>query len=112
VKSLLSNCINTPVRVASTAIFGDERPRVCRLIGLEDVGVWLASDELSKLVYEDAAFATDAVFVPLAQIIYLVPGATPPARALDATSPPQALSTTRSQHPPSKKRRPTVRRGR
>ena len=105
-KSLLSNCLNKSVQVASAAIFGDERPRVCKLVGLEEAGVWLASEELAKLVYGDAAAGAAGVFVPIAHIAYLIPGPAPPARALDAASPALSRSEPRSQGPPSREAPP------
>ncbi len=96
-KSLLANCMNKSVQVASAAIFGDTKPRICKLVGLEEGGVWLACDELTKMVYRNVEGATAAVFVPLAQITYLVADATPPARALEAASPSPTRSKTRSQ---------------
>jgi hypothetical protein len=103
---MLSNCINKSVQVASSTIFGDDRPRVCKLVGLEDVGVWLASDELTRLVYGDAAGTTATVFVPLVQVTYLVAGETPSACALDAASRPPGRSTTRSQGARTRPNRP------
>jgi hypothetical protein len=89
-KSLLANCTGKLVQVASPAIFGDARLRICELVGLENMGVWLVSQDLTKLVYGDEANGAVPVLIPLSQVIYLTAGATPPARSVETNS-----STTR-----------------
>jgi hypothetical protein len=85
-KSLLANCTNKSVQVAIGTLFGDARPRVCELVGLESVGIWLVSEELTKLIYGNEANGAVPVFIPLAQVTFLVAGATPPARAVGTAS--------------------------
>jgi len=50
------------------------------------MGVWLASEELTKLIYGNEANGIVPVFVPLAQVTYLVAGATAPVRAVRMAS--------------------------
>jgi hypothetical protein len=85
-KSLLANCTNKLVQVAIGTIFGDPRPRVCELVGLESMGIWLVSEELTKLIYGSEAKGPVPVFIPIAQVTFLVAGAAAPARAVGTAS--------------------------
>ena len=76
--SSLSHFLNKEkaVFVVIPAIFGDERPRACTLVGIEVSGVWLQSDDLSGTLFRTCEVRVPPtnpnVFVPFAQIAYLV----------------------------------------
>jgi hypothetical protein len=73
----LSQYINAVIRISSEVLFEDEVAHDCTLISVEDFGVWLQSPELTKRVYAEhdveVAEADTPVFVPFAQIAYVIP---------------------------------------
>jgi hypothetical protein len=68
----LGHHLNSVVVVSIPALFEDDRPRECTLVGIEVSGVWLAGLELAKKSHADAKYAASPIFVPFAQIIYLM----------------------------------------
>jgi hypothetical protein len=71
--------LNKVVSVSIPSLFGDVLPRVCTLVGADTGGVWLQiTDPSFKLFRNDkgtAAPANPNVFVPFAQIAYLLDSA-------------------------------------
>lgn len=87
-RRLLLNSINMPVHVSCPALFGERTPVLCTLAGVEPGGLWLEGEAVMKAVFEDAEeAASTTIFVPFAQIAYVV--ADPPPTAA-AASPQQA----------------------
>lgn len=73
----LGHSLNKPVSVSIPALFGDDQRRVCTLMGIEPGGgVWLAIADPHIDVLQTAkgrgSTANVNVFVPFAQIAYLV----------------------------------------
>jgi hypothetical protein len=72
----LGHSLNKIVSVSIPSVFGDELPRVCTLVGIEAGGVWLQiTDPNFRLFRADksqVAPAKSSVFVPFAQIAYLL----------------------------------------
>jgi hypothetical protein len=81
--STLSYHVNKPVLVSIPPIFPDGGPRHCRLAGIEPGGLWLESEDLSRIAFADTEAPPAWVFVPFTQIAYLVgvPVAPPPVDA-------------------------------
>jgi hypothetical protein len=85
----LGHHINKPVLVSMPSIFADEKPRACKLIGVEPAGLWLENEDLTRMALPDADESLAPVFVPFTQIAYLVEGMTArpvPVAGNDATS--------------------------
>jgi hypothetical protein len=71
----LVHCLNRPVYVAIPALFGDDRPRVCTLVDIEQSGLWLDGEALKGCFgtadTEPPSLATATAFFPFSQILYL-----------------------------------------
>jgi hypothetical protein len=72
----LAHSLNRPVIVAIPAFFGDDAPRRCILVDIEQAGLWFRGDELNNQLgkFKDAAPPGDApasVFFPFDQIVYV-----------------------------------------
>jgi hypothetical protein len=71
--NILGHHVNKSVSVSIPVIFKDNRSRPCRLVGVEVSGLWLEGEELSAaLLPKPENGETFMVFVPFAQISYLV----------------------------------------
>lgn len=72
----LAHFLNKTILVSLPALFGDEEPRLCTLIGIEPYGLWLQSEELIKdLRLADQAppgLTTVTAFFPFTQIAYVL----------------------------------------
>jgi hypothetical protein len=94
--NMLGHHVNKPVLVSIPSIFPDGEPQACTLIGIEPAGLWLESEELTRTLFPDTeSEKVRKVFVPFAQIGYLVEGTTEPpvSSPLDkATSTPPSSS--------------------
>jgi len=86
--SILRSFVNKPIRISIPALFGDEAPRIIKLIGIDPGGVWLACEDLGAMKLSEAG-GPEKIFVPFAQIAYIALGGTPPA----ATPPHPPAST-------------------
>jgi hypothetical protein len=77
----LGHLVNKPVLVSIPRIFAGAEPHPCRLVGLEAAGLWLESADLSGTTIPNTKRLPARVFVPFAQIAYLVeaPPLVPPA---------------------------------
>jgi hypothetical protein len=75
----LGHSLNKAVSVSIPLLFGDGLPRICTLVGSEAGGVWLQiADPSFRLFRTDktqVAQANPNVFVPFAQIAYLLDSA-------------------------------------
>jgi len=73
----LSQYINSTVRISSPGVFADSAAHACTLVAVDDDGVWLQSEELNRLLYSTREFEPAEygapVFVPYAQIAFLIP---------------------------------------
>jgi hypothetical protein len=76
--SILGHYVNKPVLVSIPPLFADGQLRACRLIGVESGGLWLESEDFTKLAFPNADRSAAKVFVPFTQIAYLVEGTTAP----------------------------------
>jgi hypothetical protein len=76
--SKLGHHLNKPVLISIPPIFTTAEPRHCSLVGIEPAGVWLESEDLSRIAFPSAERFLATVFVPFTQIAYLV-GAPPAA---------------------------------
>jgi hypothetical protein len=71
--SSLSHHINKIILISIPSIFEDNHPRACTLVGIEVSGLWLESPDLAeKLLHPDDKRAAASIFVPFAQIAYLL----------------------------------------
>jgi hypothetical protein len=111
----LGHSLNKAVSVSIPLLFGDALPRVCTLVGAEAGGVWLQiTDPSFKLFRTDknrVAQANRNVFVPFAQIAYLLDSA---AIANPGSTSGQPTSQTRNPNPAveTRPKRKKVSRGR
>ena len=110
--SILGHYVNKPVLVSIPPLFADGQPRACKLIGIEPGGLWLESEDLTKLAFPNADRRSAAkIFVPFTQIAYLVEGTTtppvPPASNHSTSTPTASPKPARKAPatPPAKKRR-------
>jgi len=79
--NMLGHHLNKSVSVSIPAIFGDNVSRVCLMLGVEVSGLWLAGEELGITLFPELENSAEkAVFVPFAQIGYLVDSAVAPPR--------------------------------
>jgi hypothetical protein len=92
-RHIMSYHLNKQVLVSIPEILGDGEPRRCRLTGVEPFGVWLESEDLSRIAFSNDERPLAMIFVPFTRIGYLVgapaavrsavtadPVANPPAR--------------------------------
>jgi hypothetical protein len=85
--SKLGHHLNKTVLVSIPPIFTTAEPRHCRLVGIDPAGVWLESEDLSRIAFPNVERLPAKVFVPFTQIAYLVeappaaPAPVPSARA-------------------------------
>jgi hypothetical protein len=100
----LAHSLNKIVSISIPLLFDDKLPRLCTLVGTEAGGVWLQiTDPNFKLFPTDkgrVAPANPNVFVPFAQIAYLLestttadPASSPAPPASGASSPSRAIET-------------------
>lgn len=72
----LANYFNKNILVLISSISNDPRPYT--LVGIEPSGLWLESEELQRKLHtsekQQSSTATKAVFVPFAQISYVLDG--------------------------------------
>jgi hypothetical protein len=123
----LSHCLNRPIYVAIPALFGDDRPRVCTLVDIEQTGLWLDGEALKGCFgtaadKEPPSLATTTAFFPFSQILYLFDATqlsslsrgvaasvpkqrAPPARPPDDATPDERQHKGRSTQKGSKPRR-------
>jgi hypothetical protein len=83
--NMLSNYVNKTVLVSIPFVFKDGDPCACRLLAVEPAGLWLESAELREKMLPNADRRPKAaVFVPFAQMAYLIEDipAPPPAEHL------------------------------
>jgi hypothetical protein len=84
----LAHSLNKVVSISIPLLFGDKLPRRCTLVGTEGGGVWLQiTDPNLRLFQTDKDRIPPGnpnVFVPFAQIAYLLESAT----TADSVSPP------------------------
>ena len=68
----LAQYVDQLVNVSSKALFADEGAHECRLLAVEDIGLWLQSAELTRAMRGDVEgngdFLDVPVFVPYAQV--------------------------------------------
>jgi hypothetical protein len=67
----LGHHMNKPVLVSIPPIFGNTELHRCRLIGAEAAGLWLESDDFSRIAGGHVHSLPASVFVPFAQIACL-----------------------------------------
>jgi hypothetical protein len=86
--SKLGHHMNKPVLVSIPPVFGNTDLHRCRLIGAEAAGLWLESDDFSRLAGADADSSPASVFVPFAQIACLAeaPAVPPPGKSVPIAS--------------------------
>jgi hypothetical protein len=99
----LAHSLNKIVSISIPLLFDDKLPRLCKLVGTEAGGVWLQiADSNFKLFQTDKGRVSPAnpnVFVPFAQIAYLLesttadPASPPAPPASVASSPSRAIET-------------------
>jgi len=69
----LGRLLNKLVSVSIPSLFDDSRPRECALAGIEASGLWLEGPELAKKrLHGDSDNPESPIFVPFAQIFYLI----------------------------------------
>ena len=88
--NMLGHHVNKFVLVSLPSIFPDIAPRACKLIAVEEGGLWLESEVLTKTIFPNAERGnTKQIFIPFAQIACLVEDAAArpvPARLDKATA--------------------------
>jgi hypothetical protein len=94
--SIMSYHLNKQVLVSIPEILGDGEPRRCRLTGVEPFGLWLESEDLSRIAFSSDERPLAMVFVPFTQIGYLV--------AASAAPPPAAIADPVVESPPQPRR--------
>jgi hypothetical protein len=77
--NLMSYHLNKHVLVSIPEVLGDREPHRCRLAGVEPFGLWLESDDLSRIAFSNKERPLAKVFVPFTRIVYLIeaPGVSP-----------------------------------
>jgi hypothetical protein len=71
--NLLGHHLNKVVSVSIPALFKDEASHPCRLVGFDLSGLWLESEELGTALFPEIEKSKlPKVFVPFAQINFLV----------------------------------------
>jgi hypothetical protein len=70
--STLGHHLNKTLLVSIPSMFENGDPRACTLTGIEPSGLWLESREWSKLLPSGDKRAVTHIFVPFAQIAYLL----------------------------------------
>jgi hypothetical protein len=80
---ILAHHVNKAVLVSIPPLFGNSAPQLCRLVGVEPGGLWLESEPLWRAAFPDSELPLAMVFVPFAQIAYLIgaPVMPPPTAA-------------------------------
>ena len=95
----ISRFLNKTVMVSIPAVFDDRACRPCTLRGVEAIGLWLQSDELTRRLLDDevrdVADMEPIVLVPFAQVLGIVTPTLPPVRELPEAEPPRRRRTTR-----------------
>lgn len=89
---MLGRYVNRTVRLSIPILFPDGAPCVGTLISVESAGVWLDSEALTKAVHLHNAPQPAQVFIPFAQIAYIVEATPHPEKAdsLKTTHHPEA----------------------
>lgn len=74
----LANYFNKNILVLIPSFSDDKQPRLYTLVGIEPSGIWLESEELQRKLHtsekQQSSTASKAVFVPFAQISYVLDG--------------------------------------
>lgn len=112
----LGHHLNKPVLVSIPPVFGNAVLHRCRLVGTESAGVWLESDDFTRITGKGANPLPAVIFVPFAQIACLAaaPFAVPPAAPTRAepqraeNKSPRAQTRQKSR-PPAALQMPTAR---
>jgi hypothetical protein len=71
--STLGHYLNCDLLVAIPAVFDDATPRLCKLMGIEAAGLWLVGAELADRAAPSRDREPASIFVPFAQIAFLLP---------------------------------------
>jgi hypothetical protein len=105
----LAHSLNKIVSISIPLLFDDKLPRLCTLVGTEAGGVWLQiTDPNFKLFQTDKGRVSPAnpnVFVPFAQIAYLLEATTVDPASLSAPPASGASSSSRAiETPPTRKK--------
>lgn len=83
-KNMLGHHVNKSVLVSVPSIFSDDDAHSCVLLGIEPSGLWLESEELTEALFAKTEMeGIRKVFIPFAQIRYLVEGTTTPSLLSD-----------------------------
>jgi hypothetical protein len=88
--------VGKPVLVCIPQLFSDDEPRACRLSGVEPGGVWLESEDLTRIAFGETEQPPAPVFVPFAQIVCL------------AVAAPHSPATDSKTRPSGARRKPTA----
>ena len=70
--SILGRYINKTVRLGIPALFPEGPPCVAELLAVDSAGVWLESEGLTHAVYPHNPPESARVFIPFAQIAYIL----------------------------------------
>jgi hypothetical protein len=72
-KNMLGHHVNKAVFISAPSIFSDDDAHACVLLGIEPCGLWLESEELTEVLFaQTETEGTRKVFIPFAQIRYLM----------------------------------------
>lgn len=111
----LGHHLNKPVLVSIPPIFGNAELHRCQLVGTEAAGVWLESDDFTRIAGVGVNPLPASIFVPFAQIACLVADSTAgPARAeppREESKPPREGTRQKSREPAAVQSRATRARG-
>jgi hypothetical protein len=77
----LGHYLNKPVLVSIPPVFGNAELHRCRLVGTETAGVWLESDDFTRITGMGVDPLPILIFVPFTQIVCLA--AEPPREERD-----------------------------
>jgi hypothetical protein len=97
--SLLGRYLNKTIRLSIPILFPDGRPCVAALLAIEPAGVWLESDTLREAV--DLHEST-RIFIPFAQIAYIVEETRHHERAEPGRAHPERPDHPEAPHHPQK----------
>jgi hypothetical protein len=99
----ISRFLNRTVLVSIPDVFDDRAVRPCKLRGVEAIGLWLQSEELTTRLLDDevrdVADMEPIVLVPFAQVLGIVTPTLPPVRELPRAPEPQRRRRTTRQTP-------------
>ena len=92
----LGRYVNKTVRVSIPVLFPEGPHCVVELLAVEPIGVWLEGEALLHAVYPRNPPESTRVFIPFAQIAYIV----------EDTSPPEPVAGEKEEATPPKPKRP------